>query len=141
MIILNEKPPIWEECNKLFTLKPGVVFTYGGTIYNPDNVSISADLMVHEQCHAKQQEYNNVVAHLWWMRYLEDPQFRLEQEVAAYASQYRYICAQVKDKNKRNGYLTFMARTLSGPLYKCDVSYFSAVQAIKVGRLDTKTTV
>lgn len=141
MKISNEKPPIWEECKKVFKLVKGTVFTYGDTIYNPDGVEISDDLLIHEKCHAKQQEYNNTVAHIWWINYLEDSQFRLEQEVAAYAAQYRFICAKYKDRNKRDQYLGFMARILSSPLYGCPITQYGARKAIEVGRLTTEKVV
>lgn len=140
MKISTEKPPIYDEADKVFNfVKEGFepVFTYGDTLYNPFNITIPQDLMVHEQTHAKQHEYNTAVAHIWWIKYLEDPEFRLEQEVAAYASQYRFICATHKDRNIRNKYLRGMATLLSGPLYKCDVTFHRAMECIKVGRLDT----
>lgn len=135
MQVLIEKPPIYDECAKHFKLIKGVVFTYGNTLYNPDNVHIPDDLMIHEQVHARQQEWNDTVAKLWWIKYLEDPQFRLEQEVSAYAAQYRYICAHTKDRNKRDQYLRFMARMLASPLYGCPITEWAATEAIKVGRL------
>ncbi len=105
------------------------------------NIVITSNLLIHEQCHGKQQEYNDVVAKLWWIAFLEDPQFRLEQEVAAYAAEYRFICAKIKDRNQRNAHLGRMARLLSSPLYKCDITYFRAMTAIKVGRLDVPKAV
>ncbi len=135
MEIRIEKPPVWEEANKAFKLQKGVVFTYGNIIYNPDNIEISGDLMVHERTHARQQEYNETVAKVWWDRYLIDPAFRLEQEVAAYAAQYRYICAIVKDRNTRDRNLRALATFLSSPLYGCDITVHRAMECIKVGRL------
>lgn len=137
MKIVYEKPPIWDEANKHFKLQKGVVFTYGDTIYNPDGAIITPDLLIHEQTHSKQQEYNNTVAHIWWLKFFEDPQFRLEQEVSAYAAQYRYICAKVKDPNARDRNLRELGRQLSGPIYGNIITHYAAMQAIKAGRLDT----
>lgn len=141
MNIVNEKPPIWDECNKAFKLVHGTVFTYGNTLYNPDGIEIPQDLLVHEQKHAQQQQWNETVAKLWWLKYLEDPQFRLEQEVAAYAAQYRYICSVVSDRNARDKNLRILAGMLASPIYGNLIHQLMAANAIKVGRLTSKIVV
>lgn len=141
MNMLIEKPPIWDECNAKFKLVHGTVFTYGNTLYNPDGIEISKDLFIHEQKHAQQQAWNETVAKIWWARYLEDPQFRLEQEVAAYAAQYRYICSVVKDRNARDKNLRILAGMLASPIYGNMIHQVLAANAIKVGRLTSKNIV
>ncbi len=133
--MLIEKPPIWDQANEMVELVYGTVFTYGDCIYNPDAVEISQDLLVHEQCHMKQQMYNETIAKIWWDKWFHDVQFRIEQEVAAYAAQYRYICSVVKDKNARDKNLRILARMLSGPVYGNVISTIGAMEAIKAGRL------
>lgn len=97
-------------------LKPGkdTVFAYRDAIYNPNNVPITPDLEVHEAVHLKQQGKLPID---WWIKYLTDPQFRLEQEIEAYRAQFTFICKVVKDKNKRYKILLKIGEFLSGPLY------------------------
>lgn len=135
MNIVIAKPPIWDTCNEKFKLLPGTVFTYGSKLYNPDNVDISPDLMAHEKCHSMQQGQSDELAKIWWDKYLSDPEFRLDQEVRAYSAQYRFVCAKNKDKNQRDRYLRFFAKTLSSPLYGCNITEFGASEAIKHGYL------
>ncbi len=134
MQISFEKPPIYDEVNKLFKLEErglGAVFTYGSTIFNPFGVKIPADLLAHEEAHMEQQEGNVDVAAIWWKRYLQDDQFRLDQETEAYGVQYKFYCRGVKDRNKRDRYLRECAKMLSGQLYGNIVGQAEATKLIK----------
>lgn len=125
------KPPIWEEANKAFQLREGVVFTYGDTLYNPEAIQIPRDLMIHEETHAKQQEYNETVAKIWWMKYIEDPEFRLSQELEAYRAQYKYICSIIKDRNARDRNLRTIAKILASPMYGSIISESEALKKLR----------
>lgn len=105
-----------------------VIFTYGDTIYNPYNVPLTADLVEHEEVHCKQQGKD---PEGWWTRYIDDPLFRVEEEVEAYAVQYTYICTQVRDRNRRHLVLRDLARSLSSPIYGSVISPSSAYNLIK----------
>ena len=118
MRIINEKPPIYEDALKAFNFNPDTtVFTYGDNLYNPAGLTIHTDLLIHEMVHMEQQKHDDTVAKIWWQRYIQDTAFRLDQELEAYGEQYRYICGQVKDKNKRYRILRILAGFLSGPMY------------------------
>lgn len=131
MKIIVQKPPIWEEANKAFKILPNTVFTYGETIYNPDNAHMPSDLLIHEETHSNQQEHNDTVAKLWWMKYLDDPVFRLSQEVEAYHNQYVYFCTIVTDRNKQYKKLWELATVLASPLYNCNITTSEALKRIK----------
>ena len=129
MKIINEYPPVYEDIIKA-GLKPGkdTIFAYGDAIYNPNNVPITPDLEVHEGVHMGQQA-NNVAD--WWVKYLADPQFRLEQEIEAYQAQYIFICKVVKDRNRQNRILSKIAEFLSGPMYGGLITHSEAMEIIK----------
>lgn len=133
MQVSFEKPPVWEEANKLFKLdgRTGVVFTYGDTIYNPWKVNIPQDLIEHEKTHAKQQNWSTDEAKIWWEKYIADPEFRIQQEVEAYGRQYRFLCKTNKDRNKRARILWELAEMCSGPLYGNAVSFNEAMNRIR----------
>lgn len=144
MKISTDKPPIWEEANKFFKLEElglGSIFTYGDTIYNPFNVELTQDLIVHEMVHIRQQESDNTVAGIWWKRFFMDPDFRLEQELEAYAAQYKYICTQVTDREKRSKNLLTLAGLLSGPMYGHIIGKMEAYAQIKHRALTVKSVV
>lgn len=134
MDVVIGKPPVWEEANKLFKLeelKLDTVFTYGNTLYNPSGHSIPMDLYAHEQTHAHQHNHDDTVAKLWWKRYLEDPDFRVEQEAEAYGAQYAFLCKREKDRNKRAQMLWTLAQALSGPMYGGVITHSLAMRKIR----------
>lgn len=131
--IKNEKPPIYENACAAFRINPKtVIFTYGDTIYNPNGLVLSDDLIAHEQVHIEQQKANDKDAQIWWTKYLQDSEFRLSQEVEAYAKQYNFIC-KYKTQNRQTRFtiLKRYAEVLSGGLYGNCVSYMRAMQIIK----------
>lgn len=134
MQIINDKPPMYEEANKLFRLdelKLGTIFAYGDTIYNPFKVELTQDLLVHEMVHSDQQGHNATVAKLWWMLFLGDPEFRVSQEVEAYAAQWSFLCAMTKDRERRAKFLYSFGSMLSGPMYGSVISRTEAMKRIR----------
>ena len=106
----------------------GVIYTYGDTIYNPSGVDLPDHLIAHEETHSTQQGAD---PDAWWDRYLQDPYFCIEQETAAYARQYAYICATVRDRNQRNRILLDLSRILAGPVYGNVIGTTDAYKKIK----------
>lgn len=128
---VHDFPPIYDEASKLFDLRGrNVVFAYGDAIYNPAKVVMDDDLMVHESVHLMQQKAMGG-PEKWWRRYLDDPAFRLAQEIPAYKVQYQYYCTRVKGREQRYQFLSRLAADLSSPMYKCPISYMAAIMAIK----------
>lgn len=130
MKILNEKPPFLDKIIAA-GMNPSLdrtVFTYGDTIYNPSGKNVPDYLIEHEEVHCDQQG-NDPKA--WWDKYLKDPVFRLNQELEAYAAQYAYMCAVVRDRNKRARILHEIANVLSGPTYGGSIDYQFASEAVK----------
>lgn len=131
--IVNEKPPQWifDECMRSFRINPlTVVWTYGDTLYNPGAKEIPGHLMAHEMVHKGQQAFEG--PEKWWRRYLTEPDFRLKQEVAAYAQQYLFYTDTVKDRNWRVKFLNLLAGSLASPMYKLSVTRQQAKDMIEV---------
>ncbi len=128
-----EKPPIYENACAAFRLNPkSVVFTYGDTIYNPNDLPLGEDIIAHEMVHVEQQGGNDKGAQVWWSKFLQDPEFRLSQELEAYAKQYNFICKHMtQNKQVRFNLLKRYAEILSGPLYGNCVGFHKAITAIK----------
>lgn len=111
--------------------KMPVVYCYGDTIYNPDGkVPVPKHLQVHEEVHMQQQELYDGGPEAWWIEYLEDPLFRVEQEVPAYAAQVAYIHG-AHNGTKTQQALDMYAKALSGPIYGHAISFYSAKKRIK----------
>ena len=156
MKTLTENPPEWimQGCMSKFRVDPKhTVWTYGNTLYNPGGIYVPDHLMAHEQTHSVQQEryrapeapstvnlatVKTAFDHAagdgpdgWWKRYLIDPEFRLEQELQAYAMQYAFYCQGHKDRNDRFRFALQLARSLSGPLYQLPITLGDARKAIQ----------
>lgn len=133
MQILFEKPPNYDELKELFKLdkKTTTFFSYGDCVYSPDGKAPTADLIAHEETHLEQQGNDRTAAKIWWMRYVADPAWRIEQEAEAYGAQYKFYCGRNKDKNYRFRYLNGLASHLAGPMYGKAVKHQEAIQKIK----------
>lgn len=128
MKIVKDYPPNIEDIRKKFDLKDkSIVFTYGDTLYNPTGSDIPENLMKHEETHEKQQGKD---IKGWWSRYLEDNQFRLEQELEAYRNQYKYVEENGNRETKRD-FLKHIARDLSSHIYGNIINFEQAKQLIK----------
>lgn len=128
MKIVNEFPPAFDKINNIFSLNKDVIYTFGDTIYNPGNCNITPDVEAHEEVHQKQQGDNPT---LWWNRYLEDPLFRLNQELEAYQRQYEFFCSVHKDKNRRFKFLHQLATVCSSGIYGNMIRPNEAMRRIK----------
>lgn len=134
MEIVVARPPNYDEviARFPFAANHGVIFTYGQTIYNPSSVEISAALKCHESVHAQRQGEDEEEIRAWWSRYLNEPMFRVEEELLAHRAEYRAFKGWTKDRNAVARELDTIARRLSGPLYGGVLSYAAARRFILV---------
>lgn len=132
MKIQIAKPPvIWEEVHKRFEIDDAVtIYTWGDTIYNPGNTTVTQELVEHESVHAKQQEAEGG-PEIWWKRYIADNVFRATQEAEAYGRQHAYYSTQVTDRNWRDKHLRMLASFLASDLYKTGMTHSDAYRAIR----------
>lgn len=134
MKVRYEAPPNFSAILKVFGLpctRPGVLFTYGDTIYFPKGRGqiISNPILAHEAVHSDRQGVN---PDWWWRDYLADKTFRLAEELLAHQVEYR-IAAEGNGRVFRRRYLRAVAECLSGPLYGRLLSLASAKDQIKTG--------
>lgn len=130
MQIIQAVPPNIEAILNKFNLAEFTpIFAYGDKLYNPAGLPIPEDLMVHEETHQRQQEQIGVEQ--WWDMYLEEPKFRLEQEVEAYQAQWQYA---LKNYNRqgRKRLLQEISKNLSSALYGNIISKKEAEELINV---------
>lgn len=131
MEIVVAQPPNFDEIVRVFPFagNHGVIFTFGQTIYNPSAVQVSPALRSHESVHAQRQGTDPAG---WWASYLDDPKFRLEEELIAHRAEYRAFRSWTKDRNAVARELDLIARRLSGPLYGGLLSHAAARRFIVV---------
>lgn len=88
MEIVETYPPNYSRIRQFIKPPQNAIFAYGNKIYNPHKVDIWPDLEEHEKVHQKQQGSD---PEFWWEKYLQNKDFRLEQEIEAYGAQYQYL--------------------------------------------------
>lgn len=124
----NEFPPNYQFITDYLPLtghKP--VFCFGDTIFNPHNIDIPEDLEWHEMVHSQQQ---GTKPDVWWIRYCTDVEFRLEQEVMAFNSQWRFVHKNIGYK-AATACLEESASILCSSLYSLSLNYYQAYTLIR----------
>lgn len=123
-------PPNFRELDAAFNIgKLDVVFAWGDRIYNPNNTALAPSIIAHEGVHCDRQgsgDPEKLAA--WWKRYVEDPAFRLAEEIPAHRAEYH--AATNGDRNQRSRALNFVASKLASPLYGGLITQRDAMQAI-----------
>jgi hypothetical protein len=115
--------PKLKEFSKKFAITDKTIFAYDNVIYC--NGKLPDDLIIHEETHHKQQERDGL--DYWTENYLNDPKYRLSQEIEAYQNQLRSI----KDKNKQLQIRLESARNISSQLYGGIIDYKQALEILK----------
>lgn len=112
-------PPNFEEIKKMFPLceRPGVLFCYGDTIYNPHDVEVRRSIVAHECTHMLQQRNIKGGVEEWWKLYLDSREFRFQQELDAHRIEYRDFLAQGANRHQRRAEFKIVAQKLASPLY------------------------
>lgn len=107
-------------------IEDNLLITVGNTCHchNGNIFNERSDLFVHEWVHMEQQEKMGVGE--WWKKFLDDPKFRLEQELEAYKLQWNYIKDIIPDRNKRFPFKKNIVNHLSGKMYGGLLSYANA---------------
>ena len=116
--VTAEYPPkeIYDKCVEQFgvSFEKGTVFAVDDKIHMYKPQQMSDHLMAHETTHIKQQSKHGWQE--WWDRYLEDPEFRLLQELEAYHNQYKFLLENT-NRQFRKFVLKRIVKDLSGKMY------------------------
>jgi hypothetical protein len=110
-------PPIIDELEKVFGALKGkpILYAFGDVIYNPANVHMFPQLLAHEYTHAMRQQAGSLDE--WWKNYMENVEYRLNEEVLAHRAEYGAFKQLHKDRNLRARYLQKVSMKLASPLY------------------------
>lgn len=128
MKIIVGNPPNIDEIRKVFPVQKNVVFAYGDAIYNPDNLRVPHEAILHEQVHQRQQK--KIGTKIWWDKYLADVEFRIAQEIPAFKAQCDYMRKQLKNPKQLQWYLARVAEAMSGDNYGNCISFKDALKYI-----------
>ena len=114
-MIIHARPPIFDRIHAAFPKadSPGVMFAYDGDIYNPSGIVVPPALIAHENVHLLRQTISG--ADLWWTLYLEDSEYRYNEELLAHAAEFK--AQRAADRNVSARLLMATALRLVAPLY------------------------
>jgi len=127
MKIITGYPPNIESIKMVFPVNGNTVYAYGDIIYSPQGEKLRPDLIYHEHVHSEQQAGD---PEAWWGRYLTDVDFRLSQEIEAYAKQVQFVRVHTTAKLAK-ACLEECARQLSSPLYNLGLDYYQVETMIR----------
>lgn len=115
--IVHAFPPLFDEIDAAFKVRSraGVFYSFGDVIYCPDGAPISPEFLAHEAVHGRRQGSGARVLE-WWRRYIDDPKFRLAEEIPAHVAEYRWLVAH-GNRGARRAAAGCVAARLSSPLY------------------------
>lgn len=114
--IIKAFPPNFQAIAKAFPVKgrPGIIYAYGGTIYNPSGVSLTSWITAHEEVHCDRQLGQGLAE--WWDHYINAVPFRLQEEILAHRKEYNVFRASNSPKDTAH-WLETMVDRISSPLY------------------------
>lgn len=117
MKVLLQHPPNIDEIDAAFgsRSKPGILYAYGDAIYNPSGAPLTPWLLAHELTHILNQAGD---PDAWWRKYIEDVEYRYNEELLAHRAEMRTRLQGVRDRNARIKLVMETAARLSNPLYK-----------------------
>lgn len=124
--IVIKFPPNYADIKDYLNPPAPSIYAYDNVIYNPSERQIYEDEEIHEQVHFKQQGKQPKI---WWNKYLRDKDFRLSQELEAYATQYQFLKNVTTAKDLKEA-LREMAHALAND-YGLDIDYGRAEKLIK----------
>lgn len=130
--VIHDRPPNYDEIVAEIprAAENGVIFAYSPAVYVPSGRSLPPPLIAHEWVHLEQQA-NDPAG--WWKRYLDDLEFRFDQELEAHQAEYRAFCELHADRNSRATYLGMIGRRLASSLYGCGRKPSEVTQMIRRG--------
>lgn len=145
MKVIRAYPPIYTTLVEHFPIKgkSGILYAWGDRIYNPSGISVPEWLLAHESVHGERQshvfhptnpalgtEWEKDAILTWWQKYINDPTFRLNEEVPAHQAEWSVIRDMKIPHDTKERYLASMAARLSGPLYGSMISHGEALSLI-----------
>ncbi len=133
MRIVASLPPkhVYEGCKEAFELTGNEIWCYGNTIHNPSGGMLPYAKIAHERTHRDQQG-DDIDG--WWELYLEDSDFRLQQELEAHIVEYRVFCLRQRNSKLRQAYLEDIGERLSSGTYGSMIPKGPAMYMVKSQR-------
>lgn len=131
--IVDGYPPNFEKIKRAFpmAIRLGIVFAYHDAMYAPGIKEIPYPIKCHENIHLLRQGTTIESAEAWWDEYINDPVFRLEEEILAHKAEYKALTELYPSKQQKMMCLREVAEKLAAPLYGRIINVKSAQLLLK----------
>jgi hypothetical protein len=125
MKIIKAYPPHFNALAKRFPIKgkPGILYAWGDTLYNPSGIKVTPWILAHEELHGRRQMAAGLKA--WWFDYMTSVVFRYEEELLAHRAE--WVAYQGGEPSK---YLQAISERLASKLYGLEITPEQAKEAI-----------
>lgn len=129
--IIKDFPPNYEEVRKAFPAIKGrnILFSWGDKLYNPGGILVPRFIRVHEAAHGARQKGD---VEGWWRRYIDDPDFLLEEELIAHSVEQEYRLKHAFNRRERRAILKQTAERLASRIYGPVVSKKKARKLLEI---------
>ena len=125
MMVVSGLPPNIDEVDAAFHCRDQDVFySWGDRVFSSHGQVVPPALQAHEQVHCDRQLVHPGGVVGWWRAYIEDPDFRLKEEILAHRAEYRWWVVRPDVDRPVTGFrsarlyhLTHIAKRLASPLY------------------------
>lgn len=107
MKIVCDVPPNFAAIKAKFDPPASAIYCYGKIIYAPAGGRVPPELILHEGVHSRRQGTN---VEEWWQRYIDDPRFRLAEEIPAHKVEFNFLRSRGKNAE-------YVIERLCSPLY------------------------
>ena len=118
--------PYLQEYRQNFPIDENTIFVFEDKIYT--NNDLPYDIIIHEIEHLRQQK--KIGAKKWIDKYIEDPRFRLEQEIGAYKAQLKEV-KKIGDREEYAHILIECATNISSKLYNNIITYQESLKLLR----------
>ena len=129
VIISKEIPPIYQQLHDKFGVKwdDGIIIAYDGKIHC--SMEVTPQKIIHEMKHLeRQQEMGNEA---WWNLYLENDQFRKDEEARAYLAETNFIKKNINNREIRFFAITDIAKSFASDVYGEIISLKDALKILR----------
>lgn len=133
MRVIRDRPPMFDEIDAKFKVRGmPVLFAWGDRIFVPSgSLVVEPHLMAHEEVHGGRQGHDEPGIIAWWRQYLDDPAFRLDEEVLAHRAEYHCLLRNGGGRQARRRHLAVTAARLAAPLYGRLISIVDAKKVLE----------
>lgn len=115
LVYSKEIPPVYQQLHDMFGVEweDGLIIAWDGKIHCKETPY--PQKWIHEEVHLiRQKEIGNEA---WWRLYMENPEFRFDEELLAYRAETDFLKKNVSNREDCFQMIRLVARSFSSGIY------------------------